>query len=533
MAVTGQISVARVGRSVQIFERTSDINQVFDPNTTPDLQTGDHVTLYPGDYRNDLENDPITIPENVFLTILPGAIVGVQTITGPIQQRYRYIDGAISNIADMNLADQFTTQIERQSSRIRVYSEETKISGSEVPFRGFSSLDDAAEEASRGDTVLVFPGNYEPSKNLYKRGVDWHFMEGAIVKFAKENFEDKYPHALYDDKRLTDGTLDATGSTECNVYGRGEFIIGTENLLPNKTSTNFWNEWNLYGLLALNADSFMDFNAKKVTMVDNADAAIKVSSAQDININIDKVEFTQELAENIDINKTGSIPSFCIFNATDTDFNEFGTFSLDVREFIVRERPEGEDIEVYFLSSVKKGEYNPSRQPFQGDIHVELEETTIEHPQVSTNTILCSGGLSPKKFIISDSVISENGSGIKVIGSKVTESGTELPQTKFVIKDSIISTKGSLNKPPLILEGVPSGFDINLKSTDLITGEENVDFESPRSNKFSVKNSTSNNNYEIKFYGGCYADSPVQNFDEILHPELNDVQWTQEAVLLG
>lgn len=531
MAVTGQISVARVGRSVQIFERTSDIIDVFDPNATPDLQEGDHVTLYPGDYRNDLQGNPITIPTGVFVTILPGAIVGVESITAPIQQRYRNIEGAVANIADLNIADQYTTQIERQSSRVRVYSENTQNSGVDVPFRGFGTLEDAARDADPGDKIVVFPGLYEPTANLFVGGVDWQFLEGAIVDYKKENFGGLYPHALFDDKRDIDGQPDISGGSECNVYGSGEFRIGTENPVGTvaDTSGQFWDDWNLYGILALNADSFMDFNAKKVLMKKNADAAFKVSSGQRIDINIGEVEIENTLPEQFNIPKTDSVPAVCVINGTEKVFSFDGDFSIDVGKYTVRERAGQslDEINAYFISTLRQNDYDGSRRAqFQTDLTVSIGETNVETAQNDSRTFLFSNGFSPDTVIIEGSGIGENNGGINLVGSAGN-------QTKFVIKESVVSTSGILNTAPLRLAGDPAGLNVNITESFLITGE-NVDFNnlSQSSGKFSIINSTGQTDFDIKFYGACFADTPIQNFQQILHPELNDVQWSQDVELL-
>ena len=541
MAVTGQISVARVGRSVQIFEQTSDIIDVFDPNAAPELQAGDHVSLYPGDFRNDLEQDgPITIPQEVFVTILPGAVVGVESVTGPIQQRYTNIDGAVANIADLNIANQYTTQVERQSSRVRVYPEDTQNAGVEVPFRGFGTLEAAAREAESGDSIIVFPGVYSPEVNLFLDGIDWHFMNGTIVEYRKENFGGAYPHALFDDKRDIDGNTDISGGSECNVYGEAEFRIGTEN--PQDTVQNsgdFWDDWNLYGLLALNADSFMDFNARKVLMQENADAALKISSGQDVNIGIDEVEIDSSIAEQYNVPKTGKIPAFCVFNGTETRFTSdgFGDFNIDVGRFVVRERQDQtlDPINAYFISTLEQGEYNNQQQrrvPFQGTVDMSLDSTRIEISQDTTEFILISNGFSPERFVLGGTELSENNAGI-IINGTTTDGNVQLPVTTVVVKESTISTKGTVDEPPIDLRGESGGFDLNITETFLITGEDE-DFDAiPNPQKYSIINNTGDTNFNIKFYGSCFADMPVQDYQQILHPELNDIQWTQEAELLS
>lgn len=77
MAKVGQISIARPGFPLQLKFNESELKSTLELEAQP----GDHVTLYPGDFRTWYENaeggetTPVNIKQGVNVTILPGAKV--------------------------------------------------------------------------------------------------------------------------------------------------------------------------------------------------------------------------------------------------------------------------------------------------------------------------------------------------------------------------------------------------------------------------------------------------------------------------
>lgn len=530
MAVTGQISIARVGRSVQIFEEETDINDVFDPNASPRLQAGDHVTLYPGDFRPPLRDESITVPSNVFVTILPGAEVEYDIINGPLAQRYENIDGEIVNIADLNIADQYTTESETQSPRVRIYSEDSQTGqGLTIPFEGYNELDSAAENAESGDTILVFPGTYMPQKNLFVNGVTWHFFEGAVVEYRREfDSANQYPHALFDDSHDVDGESD-TGGKDCNVSGEAEFRIGTENQQPDLGSTSFpsdtfsqvdWQTWQMYSIVGVNSNSSINFEAKKIRMDDYADAAVKVSGGDEVNIDVGEVEAKSTIEQTYTSGDafptTVALPAFCLLNGTDGTINA-GDVSITVDEFKIEAKASSENSVPFFVGFND----NAGRNNFTGNIDLSIGETNFEEPQNQNQTIKLENDVTPEKMIVSDTTMFANSGGVAVAGSNPQNN----PVTKLIIKETDITTDNSTNAP-LLFDGNGNGLDPHLDNSSFITGDT---FNDP----YSIRDATFNSDFEIKVYSSCFADKPVQNFVDILHDELNGIQWTEDVELLS
>jgi hypothetical protein len=69
MSKVGQISIARPGEPLRLFFDETDLENVIEN----EANSGDHVTLYPGDYTTISPNIDIEIPQGVGVTILPGA----------------------------------------------------------------------------------------------------------------------------------------------------------------------------------------------------------------------------------------------------------------------------------------------------------------------------------------------------------------------------------------------------------------------------------------------------------------------------
>lgn len=522
MGITGQVSLARVGQNVRILEQTSDIIDVFDPNSTPALQAQDHVTLYPGDFRQALSANPITIPENVFLTILPGAIVQYGNIRGPLATRYENINGAIENIADLNIADQYTTQVEQQFPRVRVYPEQVQTqTGESVPFSGFDSLDEAATAAQPGDTVVVFPGDYFPTSNLFVDNVTWKFLEGSIIEYKPE-FSSTYPHALFDDLKSVDGEDDPGGKT-CRVFGDAEFIIGTQSAQPTSfatfdsstTSAADWEEWHMYSVLGVNnSSSTVDFEAKRIRMENFADAAVKLSATDEVSVDVETVEMTDTLDLDQDISTVaGEVPTFCVINGI---LPSLTSGEIDVNVGNLEMNTSASTLPVYFVTGLNHDTQN--RNPYEGSIEISASEVETPGPQFNSTFINFSSETSPEKLIIDETTTLENNSSIFL------ESSAAGPTTKFVLKNSEISTVGNVDRPPLVLSGDPDGFDINLSEVWLLSG--------PNANQaadFAIQNNTGSTDFEIKVYGDSFADAPVQDYQQILNDVLDNIAWSEDV----
>ncbi len=547
MGVTGQISIARVGRTVQIKEREEDITSVFDPNQSPTLQPGDHVTLYPGDYREAMRQAPIAIPENVFLTILPGAVVEYGNLRGPLEQRYTYIEGAAQNIADLNIAHQYTTQVEKQSPRVRVYPEDvtsasgasvpfssfdnvTGAIGSEVPFSGFDELAAAADAAEPGDTIIVFPGRYTPVRNLFVNDTTWHFLDGAIVEYTP-SFENVYPHALFDDLKSVDGTSDPGGKS-LSVQGNGEFIIGTPNPQPSNlsdfdsstVSTIDWEGWHMYSLLGVNnSSSNVDFEAKRIEMKDYIDGAVKLSGTGEVNIDVETVDILDSVQADSTL-PTSQIPAFAVFNGVRPSLVS-GNVSVEVSKLNIKASATPP---VYFAIGLN---HNSSRrEPFEGSVSFQVEECKTDVPQVNSDFIRFSDSSSPKKLVLKSSTLLEGNAGVVLQGTTGPTGG--LPITKLIIKNSEISTENVPDLPPITLSGNPDGFDVHFSGSQFLTGED-IDFTASNISTFSVGNLTNSTDFDIKIYDQCFADAPIEDFDSVLHDELNGISWTSEVESLS
>jgi hypothetical protein len=542
MGITGQISLARVGRSVQIFERASDLIDVFDQNVSPTLEPNDHITLYPGDFRDVLKNNSIDIPNDIFVTILPGALVGYDTISGPLQDRYRYITGAIENISDLNIANQYTTETERQLSRIRIYPDEVNPTTS---FEEVDDLDKAAEIVETGETVVVFPGVYEPSRNLYVEGTTWKFLDGAIVRYNPE-FEETssgtYPHALFDDLKDIDG-VDDPGGKDVEVYGKGEFQVGTSTPQPLNLPSDYgtgselfddattsdidWKAWNLYSILAVNnSSSSATFEARKVEMTEYADAAFKLSASNDVDINIEEGTIRSDIQDDSDV-PTSLTPSFVVVNGVPLTSSGTPSIDVNVSDFLIES---GVSPNLRFAVGIN---HNPDpestndipneRNPFTGDLNFEVQEAVSNTDQTGSQFIRIANLSSPSTLFVDNTHTGSNNGPILLNGSTVNT-------TKFVIKESALETSGG--QAPVELDGDPAGFDANIHNTFLLTNET-VDFDLAAISTFSVSNFTGSVDFEVKIYGDSFGDAPIEDFREILHPELNNFSWSSDVEALS
>lgn len=549
MAITGQVSLARVGRSVQIFETTADLIDVFDPNTSPTLQEGDHITLYPGDFRDGLRDNPIQIPKDVYVTILPGALVGYDSLTGPLADRYSYISGQVSNIADLNIAQQYATQSGEQGTRVRIYPEQIQTAGATVPFIEVEDLDEAAETISNsqnsGQTVVVFPGFYEPTSNLYFDNTTWYFLEGATVRYVPDFNQDStgektYPHALFDDLKDADGE-DDPGGKDIEVYGNGEFQVGTADPQPVRDySSNTelfdsttqsavdWKGWHLYSILAVNnSGSSAHFEAKKVQTEEYADGAFKLSATSDVNIQLEKGVVKSSIKQDTSL-PSSLVPSFFVINGIPPSLDA-GKIEIGVEDFFIEA---GTSPDVRYGVALN---HNPDpestngipndRNPYNGDLQFEAKKARKADAQTGSQFIRVTTAASPNKFVIQNTFVKENNPGVIFESPPVS---ADAPETKVIIKNSEISTKNVLGQPPLDFSGNPNGFDASIHNSWFLTGES-VNFEAASVSTFSIENNTGNTDWTIKVYGDSFGDAPIQNFNQILHNELNNFSWADDV----
>lgn len=513
MAITGQISLARAGQTVQVFQNVSDLGAIFDSNSTPSLQNFDHITLYPGDFTGI---ETIEIPETpeVYLTILPGAKVDYTfrldeiNRADRIEERYEDFTGAVRNIADLNIAHLYETTVEKQLSRVRRY-----LPGeSEVPepFVEYNNLDDAAEDASSGETIVVFPGNYNPQNNLLVDGVDWKFLSGAEVTFSPETFEG-YPYALFDDSKTPTG--ESKGSkANASIFGNGEFIIGRafQNATKTADTNSDWEGWHKYCLLAAsNSSSNIDFEADTVRLEQKIDAAVKYANASKLDVNIETLEFgpLNEASETV---KTGTfssvsevpLPAFMVVNGHIGSSSENEQIDISIGEVVVEEGEEAPRESFPYLVS---GTNPNSNNSFSGNVRVSAEKgkgldlkRSIFFPESLDH--------GPKKLLIENSMVSGN----------ISFAGSSFQNTRLIIKESEVRDE---SEAPLTVSGNGENIDIALSGAWLLS--ENA--------TNSIKNETGDTNVTLKAYNNSFANLPIEDFKEILHDQINNVAWSEDV----
>jgi hypothetical protein len=548
MAITGVVSLARSGETVRVFQSPSDLNEIFDPNSTPVLQPFDHVTLYPGDFTNI---DPIEIKNDIYLTILPGAQLEYtfdlqeSDRTQRLSDRYEHIEGKIENVADLNIAHLYETTIEKQLARVRRYKSGSgeSLDDSMTPFVEYTNLSEAAEDAREGETIVVFPGDYNVDSNLLVDGVDWKFLSGATVTFEPdysyenedENTIEVYPHALFDDSKDVKGVPDS-GSVEAKIYGKGEFIIGQTEIgnFGNGTETQDaatgtdWDNWHKYSLIALsNASSKVKFEAeeikvKKTKKNENEnivevssflDGVVKYTKAESLKINVNTLRFGSKAKTGNNVTgqdgntdalfsgKEAPFPTFMIINGHNGTSLENELIDVNVKNVVVEEASEEENRKLpYLISGV-----NPNnKNKFKGKIKTCFEN----HKGLEKKRAIyfpSDVGHVPEKLLVQNSKIHGE---IFFAGSSQT--------TKIILKRSeIYNSSGS----PLILTGNSFGLDVSLSETWLLSNNA----------EYSIKNETGDTDFEIKAYQNSFANLPVQNFEQLLHDELNNLAWSEDV----
>jgi hypothetical protein len=526
MAITGVISLARAGETVQIFQNPSDLNDIFDPNASPSLQPFDHVTLYPGDFT---DIDPIEIKDDddVYLTILPGAQVEYTFALEQLDKakrladRYQHINGAVQNVADLNIAHLYETTVEKQLARVRRYKNGSgeSLDDGMTPFAEYNNLDDAAEDANEGETVVVFPGDYEPENNLLADGVTWKFLPGSTVTFEPSYGTSTYPHALFDDSKNANGVSE-NSSVEAKIYGDGEFIIGREEETQTKLAeTNSdWDNWHKYSLIAVsNAASEITFEADQVKVKkfdeqgkeieSKIDGVIKYANAKSLDINIRELRFGSKVDVGDNVSggtlfgeREAPFPAFLIVNGFIGSSAENEVIDIDIENVFIEEGENSRESFPYLVSGVNPNDNNG----FSGELkaifenHTGLEEErAIYFPS--------DAGHFPEQLLLEDSEIRGE---VFFAGSSQT--------TKLILKESEIYDS---SEAPVILAGNSSALDVSLSEAWLLSD----------GGTYSIKNETGDTAFEIKVYQNSFANLPVQDFKQVLHDELNNVAWSEDV----
>lgn len=541
MAITGQVSLARVGEDVRVFREEADINDIFDPSSSPLLQSFDHVTLYPGDFT---EIDSFNIPSDVYVTILPGADVrygvddlGEASQLDRLSDRYLDIGGAVENVADLNLSSEFKTSVEKQYARVRVYIPEEKVGNTYPnPYFEYNTLDAAIENVSSGDEVIVFPGTYYPTKNLLVNDVSWKFLPGTKVVWDPDFVRDLdnldpsnqiYPHGLFDDSKKPDGRIEGS-SKSANILGDATFVIGTEadgdgngqtllkRLESDEESDYYnsgtiaeadWKGWHKYSLLSIsNNSSDVTFEARRVVVENTIDGVVKFSKCNSLDIDIDTVEIksSQDAGQNVkDLEYIdGSpinpkVPAFFILNGTQDRVAADGEIEVNISNFSV-----GSGNPFYFLTALNHSTTgNNERYAFdKGKITVTVEKAENLEEAINFSEH------SPDKISVERS---------KFLSPIVYEPNPDSP-TELIIKDSEISA-GSDHA--IIVNGDVSNFGISLSGAWLLSDTN-----------FSIKDDTnSDTTLNIKAYKNSFANKEIENFEDALHDEINNVIWTEDV----
>lgn len=132
-----------------------------------------------------------------------------------------------------------------------------------------TDLRNAKTIAESGDTITVFPGEYT-TRNLLKDGVDWHFVDGAVV----------------DNQGLSNGAFfenvgahgSPGGKVESDITGRGEFIYyGSDS-----SGDAFVN-------VGASTESDIAIEAKRVEIPDGSKAVGALHAAGSVEVRVDTV----------------------------------------------------------------------------------------------------------------------------------------------------------------------------------------------------------------------------------------------------
>lgn len=513
MGVTGQISVARIGESVRIFEQPSDVVDLFNPAVDPpSLESGDHIVLYPGDFRPTLSSKgPIDIPTDITMTILPGALVGYDDVDD-ISNRYSHFTGEIENIADLEIANLYATEVERQAPRVRIYPEDvTELSGAEVPFLGFDTLDEAVEQVDPGDTVVVFPGEYFPKKNLLVDDITWNFLDGTIVTYNKDFVGGSvYPHALFDDNKDISGENFSGGAKSAEILGNAEFRVEPPQPQPTGISTTGgndidWDGWNLYSFLAVNAEgSRVSVEGKRLVMGGDADGLVKISGGSRLDFNFDEVLIEDGLGDTSSIPL--SAPSIFTFNGGGALNIEGGEVHADF----------GALIHDGFGAHLASGVNTDDRQTtFKGRLDFEVKDVIVENSFANSVYLFdFESEASPNPLILRKTESRGDVRGIVL-------SGNGSGSTKLFVKDSVIDVSGT-GSSPVELVGDFNNIVPVFHDAWLICGNSNSSDSILGSNGSNWPN-------KIKIFGNSFADNAPSEPEFSLDDEFNNIIWSDEV----
>jgi hypothetical protein len=496
------------------------------------LEPQDHVTFHPGDFTDGnvdwAAEGKVTIPEDVFVTILPGARFDYDDIeTTNLQQRYEYLDGFIENVADLNLDSEqaFKVDLEGQGSRIRIYSQDVTTSGGLIrPFTETKTLDEAAEVAEAGDTIVVFPGDFFPTKNLFKNGVTWNFLAGSRVFYDHEFGSGEYPSALFDDSRTVDREEDQNVMSGA-VKGQGEFWINPAKYPATDEAVQTggdWEGWNLYSIFAsTKQDTEFAFEADKVVMDEYADSAFKISGGGKLTFDVRQVVIKDTVKDPngtvpLDVS-TGVIPSVFVSTGYNSGSNlpfvqdqSSNDVKINVEELVIEGNANPSS---YFWVSVDPTNAADNLDvQWEGNVLISINDTEIETPQNGAVSLFTfTTNTSPRSIRIEDTNVLGNHSALDFHNSSATNCVVSL-------KNCVFDGRGHINSPIIVEDPF---IDLQLDSVRLLAG----------TNQYSIEDRTGLSNWEgqIKVFGSSFADKPVENQNANLNDELYQIVVTEDV----
>jgi hypothetical protein len=243
MGLIGQISIARANTPLEQYYDVDDLSFIMQNEVVP----GDHVTLHPGDFRGEV----FQVPDEVYLTILPGAVVeyapGFRAQdfrqTGdvidntssplPVNARYPEIGGNVENVIDMNLASEWAFEEDLETLRDTV----TSLTTDDVP-EGSGNLYYTSDRVDD----LLFGGD----------GIDLTFTDGGDGDTSSKTgiLNDVLTVTHYTPSTVAADTTNATGVTTDS--GQGDVQEVVQNLTfdqfghvtsINSTTVNTYDYW--------------------------------------------------------------------------------------------------------------------------------------------------------------------------------------------------------------------------------------------------------------------------------------------------
>lgn len=182
-------------------------------------------------------------------------------------------------------------------------------------FQNITDLRTAKNTAISGDTIRVYPGNYV-TRNLLKDGVNWHFLDGAIVTNPPDEtggiFENVGAHgspntavvsritgdgvfALQDPGGASGFSVVNLGEPGTNIYFECKEIRGNEDSYPTKTPTYFFHSG---GTLEAHVGRFIQttntagVQTRFLDLVDSSVTAEETESAV-VDITVDEFDYSE------------------------------------------------------------------------------------------------------------------------------------------------------------------------------------------------------------------------------------------------